>query len=167
MQMKAPAHTLQQVRAFLRLNRATGRIYWRVTRGKAVKGAEAGCPTSNGYLVVRLEGRLYMAHHLAWLLHTGVWPSCSLDHKNGVGTDNRKRNLREASQDLNMQNLRGPRSDNTTGFLGVSLYKPNGRYRASIFVGKRHISLGYYATPEEASVAYLQAKRKFHQGCTI
>ena len=55
------------------------------------------------------------------------------------------------------------RSDNTTGFRGVSWSERGKKYRAEIRnpEGKR-ISLGYFPTPEAAAAAYAEAAHRLH-----
>lgn len=49
------------------------------------------------------------------------------------------------------------RSDSKTGLQGVKL-RPHGKYQARIVKNGRRISLGHFATPEEASLKYQEAK---------
>ena len=96
---------------------------------------------------------------------TGEWPDGYIDHGNGVRTDNRWANLRAGDRSFNMQNQRRARRDNTTGWLGVSRVKS--RFEAAIQVRGRRFRLGRFDTPEAAHAAYLTAKRKLHEGCTL
>lgn len=74
-----------------------------------------------------------------------------VDHINEFTYDNRKENLRLATQAQNSMN-RGLQVNSTTGYKGVSANK--GRYQAYIkFQGKK-INLGTYDTKEEAARAY-------------
>ncbi len=122
-----------------------------------------------GYRVAALGGERHLAHRLAWLIVTGEWPAQMLDHINGDRADNRWSNLREADKSINAQNLRGPLSTNTSGFLGVSrdkrrLSRP---WRAAIRIRGKHVSLGNHETPEAAYAAYLKAKCELHPGCGL
>ena len=120
-----------------------------------------------GYYRVTVDSVRYMAHRLAWLYVYGVWPTKDIDHWDTDRGNNRIRNLRDVTNQVNRENMRNPRSDNSTGFLGVVLNKPNGKYRARIQVGKKGRHIGLYKTAEEAHVAYVIAKRKLHEGCTL
>jgi hypothetical protein len=81
------------------------------------------------------------------------------DHINGNGLDNRRDNIREASNTENNWNARKRRH------LCLSLYKgvsrdPRNSYRpwlAYIQVAQRRCHLGYFATEEEAAMAYNRA----------
>lgn len=96
---------------------------------------------------------------------TGGWPTNEIDHKNGVKDDNRFGNLRQATHLLNQQNQRKAQRKNKAGLLGVCA-KRNG-FMASIKVNGKNKWLGSFSTPELAHAAYVAAKRKFHEGCTI
>lgn len=115
-----------------------------------------------GYVRIRIDDGLFRAHRLAWLYVTGAWPKHELDHINGVRHDNRWANLREAPRSMNMQNIRGARRNNKTGFLGISPHW--NKFRAKIVANGKRYDLGLYPTAEEANEAYLKAKRKLHQG---
>jgi hypothetical protein len=96
-----------------------------------------------------LEGKSYLAHRLAWLYVTGSWPVLEIDHKNRVRNDNRFGNLRPATHMQNCTN----RALSASGVPGVSWYKPTGKWRVLIRVGKKKAHLGYYTKLEDAVVA--------------
>lgn len=121
-----------------------------------------------GYRRVSFDSKRYMAHRVAWLYVHGTWPAQDIDHINGDRGDNRIANLRDVPNEINRENMRRPRGAATTsGLLGVFLHKQSGRWRARIQVKKKGIHIGMFDTPEEAHQAYLEAKRKLHEGCTI
>jgi hypothetical protein len=152
-----------------------GVFVWRQTRAggnnagfiKARPGEIAGrIDATTGYVRIRTHGRTIYAHRLAWLFVHGVWPSLHIDHINGRKADNRIENLRDVSRSVNLQNRHGPSKKNrSTGVLGVSLR--NGRFVASIRIGGKTTNLGRFDTAEAAHAAYLSAKRRVHDGCTI
>jgi hypothetical protein len=155
---------LAKLKEALDYDSETGEFRWKVTRGKARKGALAGTPT-NGYVQIGLGGELFKAHQLAWLFVHGAWPELDMDHINGIRSDNRIVNLREATREVNQQNLRKPHADNRNGLLGV--VTNHARFSARIMVRGKPIYLGTFATPEQAHAAYIDAKRQLHSGCTI
>ena len=75
-----------------------------------------------------------------------------IDHVNGNPLDNRRENLRLATYSQNMANSK-LRSDNTTGFKGVSWSKQKGKFRAYIWFEKKLYHVGFFNTAEEASEA--------------
>lgn len=90
----------------------------------------------------------------------GFPKGCEIDHINGNGLDNRKKNLRKSSKSQNHQNqiIRG---DSKTGFKGVSRYSNRpGLWRARISVGGKRLHLGCFSSPEEAARAYDEAAEK-------
>lgn len=84
-----------------------------------------------------------------------------VDHKNLDGLDNRSANLRLATVVQNAQNKR-TRSDNTSGYKGVSRHSTSKGWRARIVVDKKTIHLGLFSTPKAAYAAYCEAATKYH-----
>ncbi|MDT4872900.1 AP2 domain protein [compost metagenome] len=83
-----------------------------------------------------------------------------VDHRDGNKLDNRRGNLRQATQGQNAKNTRLARN-NTSGFKGVSR-TAEGRWRARITVDRKEIRLGVFGTPEEAAAAYDKAAKQMH-----
>lgn len=130
----------------------------RSARWKA--GQKIGWKMASGYISVHVGGREYLAHRLAWFYVHGFWPVQFLDHIDGNRENNSIRNLREADTSINQQNLRGPRSHGTSGFLGVR--KHGSGFRAGITANGVTKNLGTFRTPECAHAAYMKAKRLMH-----
>jgi hypothetical protein len=157
--------TIEQLRTELRYDPVSG-LFTRLVKFKNVRVVDiAGSVQDNGYVRVMVRRELYAAHRLAWFYMTGAWPAVQIDHMNGVRTDNRWSNLREATSSMNKENQRRARRDNKTGWLGVDL--DGDKYRAQIQVKGRKIFLGHFGTPDEAHQAYVKAKRLVHQGNTL
>lgn len=135
-------------------------------RSKA--GETAGTKNKLGYLVLRVDGRLYACHRLAWLYANGQWPEGVIDHVNGSRSDNRIDNLRDVSRRTNQQNMRSAFSSSKTGLLGASYCKEVGRYVSRIRApGGKYLVIGYFDSPELAHESYVEAKRRLQDGCTI
>jgi hypothetical protein len=82
-----------------------------------------------------------------FLMGDGYW---QVDHKNGRTLDNRRRgNLREATIGQNQQNAKR-RSDNKTGFKGVSYCQRDRAYVARAWHNGKRIAVAYCKTAEEA-----------------
>jgi hypothetical protein len=158
-----------RVRELFDYNPETGRILWKSKPcRRIVPGTIAGRIDGHGYWQIRFNKRSYQAHRIAWAHVHGVWPKADIDHINGIRADNRLCNLRDVPRSVNSENQRKARRDNkSTGVLGVTVHKPTGLFVAFITVAKRQRNLGYFKTLDEASQAYLKAKRELHVGCTI
>lgn len=74
--------------------------------------------------------------------------------------DNRKSNLRIATQSQNLMNTRN-RSDNTSGVKGVRWRKDTNKWTAFIWVNKKHISLGCFNNFDDAVKARKEAEEKY------
>lgn len=162
--------TAERLREILSYDPDTGEFTWKKSRRGVKAGATAGCLNGSGYLLIRIDGKLYRAHRLAWFYMTGEWPLREIDHKEGESSNNRWFNLREASHRKNIENQRNAHKGNTSEVLGICLKKDH--YRASpwiakITIGGKQKNLGYFRTKEAAHEAYLRAKRELHEGCTI
>jgi hypothetical protein len=95
----------------------------------------------------------------------GVWPNGLIDHIDGNKSNNRLSNLRLVNETGNAENVRRPNKRNKSGFMGVIFYQ--NKWRASITINHKTKWLGDYATPEKAHQIYLDAKRSYHNACTI
>jgi hypothetical protein len=84
-----------------------------------------------------------------------------VDHINRNTLDNRKENLRFASDTESSQN-KGLRSDNTSGVTGVSWYKHMRKWYAEIKYYGKKIRLGSYDNKEDAIAARLKAEKQYY-----
>lgn len=82
-----------------------------------------------------------------------------VDHINRNELDNRRENLRVCTREENVRN-QAKRITNTSGFKGVS--RKRGKWRATIFMNWKQISLGSFDTPELAYEAYCAAAKRLH-----
>lgn len=159
--------SLDDLRACLHYDPDTG-VFTRKVPAKGSKvpvGGVCGYPDGKGHLYLRFRRSKYAVHRLAWFYVYGCWPTDLIDHINGDRADNRIANLREADVVLNGENQRKARSDSRIGVLGVS--PSRGRFKAQIKICGKSTYLGMFNTVEEASSAYVAAKRIHHAGCTI
>ena len=148
--------TSERLKGLLRYEPETGDFYWLASKGRARAGCVAGATDTGGYRVIRVDGRLYKAHRLAWLYTYGVWPVGLLDHVNRVPGDNRICNLREATQSENMHNA-GRAS--ASGVPGVRWRAERNKWVAQIRVGYRNHVLGSFDTKNDAIAARKEAEQ--------
>lgn len=119
--------------------------------------------SASPYLAISIEGKSVLFHRVLMGAEAGQ----EVDHINRNTLDNRLSNLRIVTKAQNLLN-KGLRSDNTSGYRGVSMNKQLGKWEAYINVidpftskSKRKF-LGYYKTPEEAAAAYNRAASTYH-----
>ena len=154
--------SVTRLRELLAYDPLTGHFTWRKRPRNANEvGTIAGGVNSDGYVTIKVDRKLYLAHRLAWLYKTGRWPEKLIDHKNRVKTENWFLNLREADHSLNGQNRVAVNKNNTSGALGVRVYK--GRFFARIVINRKQINLGGYSSLEMAAQAYRDAKHTIHE----
>ena len=119
----------------------------------------AGTNHPSGYIYIRVDKVKYRAHRLAWLWAYGTIPKEKIDHKNGVGTDNRIENLRLATTSQNGANAKF-RSDNTSGFKGVVFNQKTNNWSARICINQKSKHIGRFDSDIEAAAMYDDAAIK-------
>ena len=141
----------------------TGIIKWRISRKGHVKAGQiAGTFHNKGYIQVRLNGQMYLAHRIAMIMSGyNLGLKDQVDHINGNKSDNRLNNLRLATHAENCQNV-PKRKDNRSGFKGVGFDKKAQKWRARIRIKNVQTWLGYFNTPEEAHAAYCAKAKELH-----
>ena len=134
-------------------NQDTGIFTRKISLNKKIKvGDVAGGKDTKGYVCIRVAGKTYKAHRLAWLYVYGEWPQNEIDHINGCTNDNRILNLRDVSKSINQQNRRSVK--------GYS--KDGNRWKAQIRACGKWTHLGCFETEQEAHNAYVNAKNILH-----
>lgn len=152
--------TQARLKELLHYDRKTGVFTSLVDAPKRPKGTVvAGCTQRDGYVLICVGGRRYLAHRLAWFYVTGCWPR-ELDHKDRVKTNNRVSNLRECSRAQNIH-ATGLTARNTSGFKGV--FKRQGResWMVRIRVDGNLVGLGEFKCPKQGAHAYDKAAKRF------
>jgi hypothetical protein len=131
--------------------------------GPMPAGTVAGTVNSYGYVWIRINGKSYAAHRLAWLYHYGVMlgSDVHVDHINGKRIDNRIDNLRLATRSQNNANARKS-VRNTSGAKGVSWSKRDQKWIAQIRRGGGNRFIGSFDCIAAASLAYQVEADKVH-----
>lgn len=106
--------------------------------------------SKRGYPITKYKGKIVNIHRLLLGLTN---PKDFVDHKFGAGTetDNRRLNLRKATNQENQWNSK-IRKDNTTGYKGVR--QKDNKYEANIGIESKNKYLGRFKTPHEAAIAF-------------
>ena len=153
--------TQQRLQELLHYNESTGVFVWRVSRSRVKVGSVAGTVSADGYIRIKIDGRVYFAHRLAWLYSCGSFPPAEIDHRDRCPGNNRISNLRPATRSDNNLNMRDS-TRGSSGYKGVSLDKRSGKWRVRPQVcGKRQF-LGSFLTAEAASAAYEDFAKRTH-----
>lgn len=137
----------------------SGRLTWK--SGRKMNGRPAGslgCHRDGKprYRLIEIKmprGRWssFRSSHLVWIYSYGDMPPGSvIDHINHDSLDDRLENLRACTPTENARNKRIYRN-NTSGIRGV--YQRNGRWSAWIKISKKQVSVGTFATAQEAASA--------------
>lgn len=158
-----PIETLHEL---LRLDPETGKIYWRergrewfstahacATWNTKRAGKEAFLSLSHGYLYGRVTDVRLQAHRVVFAMFHGRWPVGDVDHRDGIRTNNRPDNLRDATRQQNQRN-RGS-IGKTSAFCGVSWSTERQRWVAQCTNSNgRQRHLGRFADELDAARAY-------------
>jgi hypothetical protein len=151
--------TYNEANALFSYEPETGVLRWKVRPSIGVKvGDIAGTKHPSGYRMVKVFGRQYPTHRIAWLLSFGAFPQFQIDHINRNRADNRLCNLREATYATNAQNRDKP---NRTGYAGVTKAR-SGKWQARVMTDGKSRSIGVFDSPGDAHRAYAAAKRELH-----
>ena len=116
----------------------------------------------HGYArAVTREGRKQRTVYLHRLICKTTPDHPHVDHISGDRSDCRRSNLRACTRHQNLRNQR-IRSDNRTGFKGVGLHGPSGKYRARVRASDTTIDSGLFDTPEAAFAAAVHRRNQLH-----
>ena len=156
---RRPRLTRARLRELLHYNPKTGEFRWRKRPGDGHGDPSAGYVESRAYRRIKVDGRAYREHQLAWFYMTGRWGKATIDHRDRDASNNRLNNLRRATRSQNNANRCRPRH-NTSGHTGASLCRESAKWRATVSRNGKIIDLGRFETPQEAHEVYLAAARK-------
>lgn len=116
----------------------------------------------DGYVVTNTKGR--NKEHKSIKMHRFVMncndSKISIDHINHTTYDNRKNNLRLATQSQNLMN-RSLGSNNTSGVTGVYFDNHRKKWIAEIKINRKKYNLGGYNNFDDAVAARKAAEEKY------
>lgn len=144
--------TQDYLKQILNYNADTGIFIRKVISTRNKIGDIAGGINSNKYIEIRVKGKKYKAHRLAWLYEFGEWPRGQIDHIDGDRSNNRIINLRTVNPRGNSQNREIHRNGH---LVGTNWAAHANKWMARIKIDGKTKYLGYYDTQELAHDAYL------------
>lgn len=149
-----PLPPVDELRRLFSYNPETGWLTRLVSTSATGQAGDMVGSKSHGYYQVRINRKMFRAHRICWAIHTGSDPGdMQIDHVNGIRDDNRACNLRLATNRQNTLNQHILRSNNKSGFRGVSWHDKSKKWRATRVIDGKQKSLGLFDTPEEAAAA--------------
>jgi hypothetical protein len=150
---------IEKLKNYVTYDKDTGEFDWVDGNATGRKNGKPGWLSSvDGYVHIRIDYKLYRAHHLAWLYVYGEMPDM-IDHIDRDRSNNAIANLRLATKSENAINSK-MNARNTSGFRGVRRKKGLNRWDARIQYKGKGIHLGYFDSPEDASEAYKKKARE-------
>lgn len=143
------------------LKYSDGKLYWKIQISNRIKAGDvAGCLGSHCYYHLQVNGKLWLAHRLIFMMHYGYFPKF-IDHIDGNTKNNRIENLRDASLSQNGYN-RKLQKNNTSGAKGVSWHKKSNKWQVKIRIDGAAKHIGLYDDLEFAELVAQEARNKYH-----
>jgi hypothetical protein len=156
--------TQERLKSLLSYNPETGEFTWLVSRGSRQAGEIAGClkrdRSEKVYIRIKIDGKNYLAHRLAWLYTHGEWPENDIDHIDQDSLNNRLSNLRDVTNAENGKNQKIAKN-NSSGVMGVCFRNDMQKWHARIEVNGKRIHLGLFDLKDDAIVARKNAEVKY------
>lgn len=154
----------EYIRQNLEYDPEAGTLIW-LTNGTynrkvgAIAGTAQKQKCGKWYVRVKIRGKSFGAHNVAWFLKTGCWPEMLIDHQDGNGLNNKWSNLRAASPEQNQRNRR-LNANNKSGVSGVMQRSPT-RWEVQIKGEGKLLYIGSFKTFDEAVQARRDAELKY------
>lgn len=137
-----------------------GNLYWKKPTGRRVRFGDLAGNVSEGYVSIRVGGKLMKAHRIIYFMHHGYMPR-EIDHIDGNGLNNRIDNLRDADRFVNNKNRSASRN-NKSGIKNVCWSKVANKWHVSIMENKTRHHIGYFASLDDARFAADNARKQYH-----
>lgn len=138
-----------------------GFLYGKLYHQKIIRTNAKGYSCPKIFFDGKQIGKL--GHHIIWYFRKGYWPITQLDHRDGNVANNKMYNLREADDTVNQLN----REYSKNRDLPAGVYLMRGQrkkpYFSMIGFENKSLFLGYYSTPEQASIVYKEKYKVLYE----
>jgi hypothetical protein len=152
---------IDRLRDLLDYDSTTGRFTWRISRGTAKVGDEAGGIDKKGYRRIKFDNVQFLGHRLAWVIYYGEDPGeLQIDHIDRNPSNNSISNLRLASHSQNQRNI-NIYSGNISGVIGVYFHKIKKKWVSQIKINGENIYLGTFINKQDAINARISAEDRY------
>ena len=138
----------------------TGHFYHKSIRSGVTSISKPAGTHDSGYIRIRINGKSYRAHQLAWLYVYGAFPDLNIDHINHDRSDNRIVNLRLASNADNSRNM-SKYKNNISGVTGVHWDNRRHMWEVQIYVDNKNKFIGRFKDFNDAISARKNAELKY------
>ena len=165
-----PLPSVERLDELLSYDETSGLLTWKmlvatsrsnICHNNKCGGKVAGTVNDDGYVVIGIAKKYYLAHRIIWKLMTGFDPTDLVDHRDTDRGNNRWANLREAENGPNIQNSK-IRKDNKSGIKGVHWDKHHNSWKATLSVNGQQIPLGRHKRLEDAAKVRRDAAERLH-----
>lgn len=154
--------TQEELKKLLHYDEKTGIFTWAHKRASWLNiGDVAGHLNITGYITIRANYKSYLAHRLAWLYVYGKFPEKFIDHINNNRSDNRIKNLREATKEENSRNTLKSKK-NTSGAKSVFWKKHAKKWQVQMKINGIQKHFGYFDNLEFAELVAQEVRAKYY-----
>ena len=153
--------TQNELKELITYDKNTGIFKWNKTRKGCKKGSICGSINGRGYHEIKINGKRFLSHRLAFLYEYGRFPKNEIDHIDHNILNNKFDNLREVSKLENARNQKIHKSNNS-GVCGVRFRESRKRWIAEINVNGKTQHIGSFTSKEEAIKARKETEQKLN-----
>jgi hypothetical protein len=160
--------TAAYIRSIVSYDQETGEVLWTWSDDPSDPTAPrhevpAHFQGKDGRQFILVMGYPIPVQYVAWIYMTGEWPIKTVDHKDCDPSNNRWKNLREATRSQQLYNTRKRRILIAASKIkGVWFDKARGKWSSQICIDGKRYHLGRFDREEDAAKAYRGAALRLH-----
>jgi hypothetical protein len=157
-----PSPPIEILNQLVYYDKDQGCLFWKQTKGRMIADEPCLCIGSNGHHIIQINGKQYQVSRIIWFMHYGSDAECTIDHKDTDKLNDHISNLRLATIGQNNCNV-APRSNNKSGIRGLSFDSTRLKWKASVGLHGKVISLGRFKGKILAIKAIKEARSKLQK----
>lgn len=113
---------------------------------------------------MKIDGEWTTVYMHRFLLGLKLGDKQIVDHRDGNGLNNRRRNFRIGNQSMNMLNQHFKTPNLSSKYIGVSWSKEKKKWKVSCQADGKNHHIGYFKDEDMAHSAYLAFKKGYFDG---